>query len=75
MKAILRTLLRHLFKLPRGDWQVRRASMRASFASIAAAHLIAWALGLHLVLAWAFMLPIYCLLYGVWLWRVRSPAS
>lgn len=43
--------------------------------SATAGHLIAWGVGLPLFLAWAFALPVACLLHGVWLWRQSRPAT
>ena len=75
MKATPRTLLLGLFKPLPDDPRARRVSMGGFVVSAAAGHLIAWALGLPFVFAWAFALPVACLLHGVWLWRVSRPAS
>lgn len=77
MKVILRGLL--LGPLLSGAFEdnprVRQGTALAYIFAGAAAYLIIWAAGLHFAFFWAFVPPLYCLLHGVWLWRVSRPAS
>lgn len=71
MKVVLRGVL--LGPLLSGafedDPRIRQATVMAYIAAGAIDYFIIWAAGLHFLLFWAFLPPLYCLLHGVWLWR------